>query len=164
MQGLVELAGQLRGRLQGGIASIRSIDVSMSRQAVTILGGPGARTGRLNRETADHTPGFAIAAVLHAGQLSPADYGRLLDDETVLSLMGKVSLQEDAQASAAYPRHLPARLRARLADGRELEVSQSDPGSVDRDAFLRKLDTLWPADRTRDWPWRLGGSAPPFPR
>ena len=76
----------------------------MSRQAVEMLGGPGARKGKINRETADHTPGFAIGAVLLKGRLSHADYDALLGDEKVLALMANISLHEDSEATGAYPR------------------------------------------------------------
>ena len=163
IQGLIELAQQLRAELPGSSADIKSIDVGMSRQAVEMLGGPGARKGKINRETADHTPGFAIGAVLLRGRLSHADYDALLGDEKVLALMANISLHEDSEATGAYPRSFPARVTATLADGRQVVVSQPGPAAMDGASFARKLDELWPAGRARIWPWQLSGEVPHFP-
>lgn len=163
IQGLIELAQQLRGHLQGNAAGIESIEVGMSKQAVEMLGGPGARKGRINRETADHTPGFAIGAVLLKGRLSHDDYDALLGDDNVLKLMANISLGEDAEATQAYPRSFRAVLAATLTGGRKIAVSQPGPAAMDSESFSRKLDELWPKNRARAWPWQLAGVAPRFP-
>lgn len=163
IQGLIELAQQLRHDLQGNAGDIESIEVGMSKQAVEMLGGPGARKGRINRETADHTPGFAIGAVLLRGRLSHDDYDALLADDKVLNLMGNISLAEDAEATRAYPQGFRSVLTATLRGGRNMAVAQAGPAAMDGDSFSRKLDELWPRDRARAWPWRLAGSAPRFP-
>lgn len=163
IQGLIELAQQLRADLQDGAAEIESIAVGMSKQAVEMLGGPGARKGKINRETADHTPGFAIGAVLLKGRLSHDDYDALLGDEKVLALMANIGLEEDAEATQAYPRSFRAALTATLKGGRTLVVAQMGPAAMDGASFARKLDELWPKERQRSWPWRLAGAAPRFP-
>ena len=62
IQGLIELAGELRSQLAGRNAT--SIEIALARQPVEMLGGASAGHAALNRETADHSPGFAIAAIL----------------------------------------------------------------------------------------------------
>ncbi len=163
IQGLIELAQQLRSELPGAAAEITAIRLGMSRQAVEMLGGASAGKARINRETADHTPGFAIAAVLLKGRLSHDDYEALLKDEGVLSLMAAVSMEEDPDATRAYPREFHAKLTATLKGDKTIVVSQQGPAPMDGVSFARKLDDLWPAARPRIWPWQLSGEAPRFP-
>ncbi|MFM9966958.1 MAG: MmgE/PrpD family protein [Burkholderiales bacterium] len=161
IQGLIELAALLRERVTVG--DIASMQLGLAKPAVEMLGGPGSRQGKINRETADHTPGFAIGAVLKTGQLAHDDFDVLLQDEQVLSLMSKVEMLEDAGATAAYPREFNANLTAVLKDGKTIVVSQQGPAPMDAVSFARKLDELWPKERARSWPWRLSGEAPRFP-
>jgi 2-methylcitrate dehydratase len=161
IQGLIELAHQLRA--QTSAADVASIKIGMSRQAVEMLGGAKAGAAKINRETADHTPGFAIGAVLLKGRLSHEDYDSLLNDEGVLALMAGVSMEEDPKATEAYPREFNATLNTTLRNGRTLVVSQRGPAPMDSVSFAKKLDELWPAGRARSWPWQLAGEAPRFP-
>ncbi|MSQ50298.1 MAG: hypothetical protein EXR28_00275 [Betaproteobacteria bacterium] len=161
IQGLIELAGQLRERV--AVGEIESIKLGLAKPAVEMLGGPGAKKGKINRETADHTPGFAIAAVLLTGRLAHDDFDALLEDEAVLSLMSAVDMQEDAGATGAFPREFHATLTAVLKDSRQIVVSQEGPAPMDGASFAHKLDLLWPKGRERSWPWRLAGVAPRFP-
>ena len=161
IQGLIELAQQLRAGVSA--AQIASIRVGLSKQAVEMLGGANAGNAKINRETADHTPGFAIGAVLLKGRLSHDDYDALLKDDGVLGLMASVSMEEDADATRAYPREFHAKMTATLKDGRQVCVSQQGPAPMDGTSFARKLDELWPAGRPRSWPWQLTGEAPRFP-
>jgi len=161
IQGLIELAQQLGAGVSA--AQIASIKVGMSKQAVEMLGGANAGKARINHETADHTPGFAIGAVLLKGRMSHDDYAALLKDEGVLALMASVSMEEDAEATRAYPREFHAKMTATLKDGKAMVVSQRGPAPMDAASFARKLDELWPAGRPRTWPWQLAGEAPRFP-
>lgn len=163
IQGLIELAQQLRADLQGSKDEIESIAVGISKPAMEMLGGPGARKGKINRETADHTPGFAIGAVLLKGRLSHDDYDALLADDKVLALMANIGLEEDEEATKAYPRSFRAALTAKLKGGRTLVVVQAGPAAMDAASFAKKLDELWPKGRARSWPWKLPGDAPRFP-
>lgn len=163
IQGLIELAQQLHADLRGAVGEIESISVGLSKQAVEMLGGPGARKGKINRETADHTPGFAIGAVLLKGRLSHDDYDVLLGDEKVLALMARIGLEEDAEATRAYPHNFRAALTVTLKGGRTHVIAQDGPAGMDATSFAHKLEELWPKDRQRSWPWRLAGVAPRFP-
>lgn len=162
IQGLIELAQDLKARIKAP-ANIQSVTIGLSRQAVQMLGGAGTTKERINRETADHSAGFAVGAVLLTGRLAHDDYEKLLGDPAVLSLMESVQLEEDPEATRQYPRDLPARMKALLSNGEEITVSQPGPRSMDPLSFARKLDALWPVGRTRDWPWQLSGQAPQFP-
>lgn len=163
IQGLIELAQELRPKLEERTTEVKSIVIALSRQAAEMLGGAKAGPGRINRETADHSAGFAVGAILMTGRLSHADYDALLGDAAVLSLMNNVRLEEDAEATRQYPRSFPARMTATLASGPPITVAQPGPAPMDRASFAHKLDELWPRGRARTWPWPLAGEAPSFP-
>jgi 2-methylcitrate dehydratase len=162
VQAVIELAQELRSRIAAP-GDIKAITIGLSRQAVQMLGGAGATKERINRETADHSAGFAVGAVLLTGRLSHDDYDKLLCDPAVLSLMENVRLEEEPEATRQYPRDLLTRMTALLSSGEEITVAQPGPRPMDAILFARKLDELWPAGRARDWPWRLSGAAPAFP-
>ena len=163
IQGLIELAQALRPQVQASAGEVESVVIGLARQAVEMLGGAGAGQGRINRETADHSAGFAVGAILMTGRLSHDDYESLLGDPAVLSLMSNVRLEEDPEASRRFPRSFPARMTVTLSGARQLTAAQEEPSPMDRASFARKLDELWPAGRARTWPWRLSCEAPPFP-
>lgn len=96
-------------------------------------------------------------------RLSYDDYEALLADPAVPSLMSKVRLEEDPEASRSYPRSFPAHMTVALTGGGRLTTTQLDPQPMDPGAFARKLDAMWPVGRTRAWPWQLSGEAPRFP-
>jgi len=163
IQGLIELARDLRARLTDP-TTIETITISTFRQAVDMVGGHGAdKSTALNREMADHSAAFGVAAILVAGRLGHEDYDALLAHPGVLALMRKVHVEEDAAASSRFPRSFPARMRITLSGGRELSAAQDRPAPMDAPAFAAKLDQLWPVGRPRAWPWQLPGNAPPFP-
>jgi 2-methylcitrate dehydratase len=159
IQGLIELAQELRPKLAG--RAVESIVIGLARQPIEMLGGP--RAGTINRETADHTPGFAVGAILETGRLSHEDYDALLGNERVLAVMGSVRLEEDPESTRRYPEKFPAKMTLTLAGGAQLSAAQDGPAPMDGASFARKLDELWPAKRARAWPWRLQGQAPRFP-
>jgi 2-methylcitrate dehydratase len=163
IQGLIELAQDLRPRMNAAAADIESVVIGLSRQAAEMLGGVGASNGRINRETADHSASFAVGAILLTGHLSHEEYETLLADPAVLSIMGKVRLEEDSEATRHYPRSFPARMTVALPGGQQITATQPGPRPMDAALFARKLDELWPAGRPRAWPWQLTGEAPEFP-
>src|SRR5690606_13537637 len=69
IQGMIELAFALRGEIGADFERVEKIDVATFRQAVEMVGGHGHAAESLNRETADHSAPFAIAAVLVSGAL-----------------------------------------------------------------------------------------------
>jgi 2-methylcitrate dehydratase len=162
IQGLLELALQLRPKLTN-VATIDTITIRTFGQAVDMVGGHGKDTATLNRETADHSAAFAVAAVLLGGRLGHGDYDALLNNPGVLTLMRKIHVEKDAAADVKYPQSFPARIHVNLSDGREFEAAHEHPARMDIASFRNKLDQLWPADRPRAWPWELQGIAPPLP-
>src|SRR5690606_1220804 len=131
---------------------------------VDLVGGHGPADGRaINRESADHSAAFCIAAVLVRGRLGHEDYEAAIADPDVLALMARVSLVEDSEASGAFPRRFPSRMTVALSDGRSLEAAQDGPPPMDEAGMAAKLEALWPAGRARAWPFELSGTAPAFP-
>ena len=161
IQGLIELAEELRPQLDG--RGVKAITIALARAPVEMLGGASVGHATLNRETADHSPGFAIAAVLLTGRLSHSDYDALLSDPRVLALNQATTLTEDAEATRHYPREFAASVSLTLEGGATLSATHRRPRPMDSKTFVAKLDDLWPSGRPREWPWRLGGEAPKFP-
>jgi 2-methylcitrate dehydratase len=163
IQGLVDLAQQLRPQLAG--RAVESVTIALAKQPIEMIGGGRGTSARLklNRETADHSPGFAVGAIFETGRLSHEDYDALLGNERVLALMGSVRLEEDPEATKRYPARFPAKMTATLSGGAQVSAAQEGPAPMDSASFAKKLDELWPASRPRAWPWKLAGDAPKFP-
>lgn len=127
VQGPVELAGRLRERVD--VARIESVVVTTYEYAkVAAADGPAKWTPD-NRETADHSMPFGVAAGLLDGTVGSASYTRpALARQRLRDLMRRVRVEVDDAATARYPAELPVRLDVTLDDGTvvsdELEYPQ----------------------------------------
>ena len=164
IQGMLQLAAELRPRLADRLDSIQSVTVRTFKQAVDMVGGKAHPVGAaMNRETADHSAAFAIAAVLAAGRLGHADFERLLSDATVHRLIGRTNVEEDAAANRAFPVRFSSRITVALDDGTVLAAEQDNPVPLRPQDLSAKFAELWPSHLARGWRWDLPGVAPRFP-
>jgi 2-methylcitrate dehydratase len=164
IQGMLQLAEELRPQLAGKAGNIQSISVGTFKQAVEMVGGKGHRPGTpMNRETADHSAAFAIAAIFTAGKLGHDDFERLLADPGVMALIDKTRVEEDSAATKAFPRTFPTTIRVTLDDGAVFMAEQDNPVALKPADLAIKFAELWPRHLPRQWRWELPGTAPHFP-
>jgi 2-methylcitrate dehydratase PrpD len=163
-QAMIDAASEIAERIGVGGPGFASITIRTFDRAVEIVGGHG-KTGdhALNRETADHSAAFCVAAMPTRRRLGYREFGTFLHDEDVLALMSRVHVADIGQAADAYPREQPCALDVELTDGRRLSARRSGPPVMDTASLQAKLDDLWPASSARNWPWTCPGTAPAFP-
>jgi 2-methylcitrate dehydratase len=161
-QAMIEMAREINE--QRARTAVVSITIRTFDRAVEMVGGDSKAGGYgLNRETADHSAAFCVAAMLARGKLGYRDFEPYLHDIEVLDLMSRVRVVDIGQAADAYPKAQASELEVELADGSRMSARRTGPPAVDAGMLQAKLDDLWPASRKRDWPWHLSGTAPAFP-
>lgn len=81
-----------------------------------------------NRESADHSLPFILAAVLIDGDFSDAIFSDTrIADRTVHALADKVAVVEDPDFTARFPAALPCRLEVRTNDGQVRSAAAEHP-------------------------------------
>jgi len=161
-QAMIEMAREINEQRAG--KPIASVTIRTFDRAVEMVGGDSRAGGHdLNRETADHSAAFCVAAMLTRRRLGYRDFEVFLSDADILGLMARVRVVDIGQAADAYPKAQTSELDVELADGSRLTARRTGPPAVNAAMLQAKLDDLWPASRKRDWPWHLSGNAPTFP-
>jgi 2-methylcitrate dehydratase len=161
-QAMIEMAREINAQRAG--KPIASVTIRTFDRAVEMVGGDSKAGGHgLNRETADHSAAFCVAAMLARGRLGYRDFEPFLGDADVLGLMSRVRVVDIGQAANAYPKTQASELEVELTDGSRLTAWRTAPPVADAAMLQAKLNDLWPASRERDWPWQLPGQAPAFP-
>ncbi len=159
-QPMLALASNLHKQLP---AKPVSVTINCFRMAVDMLGHRLAPGDTLNRETADHSAAFCVAAMLIRGRLGHDDVDGFLVDPEILALTDKVNLVEEPNATAAFPARLELDLTVHCADETTLTAVSRELKSIGPDDLATKLDDLWPVGRARRWPWTCPADASPFP-
>ena len=132
MQLPVQLAFELRQQIDP--SQIAAMRVFMERKSVTSRATEPSLWRPENRETADHSGPYLIAAGLVDGVISeetfePERYG----DPGLLSVVDTIELIEDGDYTAAFPWNMSCRFEVQLKDGRSLTVAGDKPkGHPDR--------------------------------
>ncbi|MFI7446087.1 MmgE/PrpD family protein [Nonomuraea sp. NPDC049714] len=126
---LEAMAGLRRDGLRA--ADVEEIAVGVDPVTLAHVGAVGARPRDMTE--AQFSARHAVAMHLVLGGSGAAEYARLeaagFDLPEVSALAGRVRLETDAEAEAAFPRRLLARVRVRLRDGGRLERRAEAPGS-----------------------------------
>ena len=108
---------------------IAGVEVGLYERAYNIMGGGkyGEKHDIRNKETADHSLPYVIAAALLDGQLMPAQYAQariVAPDVQALLKKVKVALADDL--TKRYPAHSSARVKVTLKDGRSFLGDHED--------------------------------------
>ncbi|UZE15726.1 MmgE/PrpD family protein [Pseudomonas sp. B21-054] len=134
----------LRRRIND-VSDIVSITIETSEFNRRVLADTPEKWLPKTRETADHSLPYNVTRALLDGDITVHSYSaEKIADPTVIALMAKVSVVEDAALTALFPRHLANRVIVTLVSG-EVVVSEmmSGPGSVETpmtdDDFQRKF-------------------------
>lgn len=111
---------------------IERIDVDTYKRAKVIMGGTGKegesgnRHNVQNREQADHSLPYTMAALALDGELTHSQYeeDRILADD-VQDLLKRVHIHEDPELTERYENgEMPAVIRVRTTDGEEYEIEK----------------------------------------
>ncbi|KWF24848.1 MmgE/PrpD family protein [Burkholderia pseudomultivorans] len=167
-QSAVDAALALRGHVSPD--SIAAIEIETYDAAYRAMGSDPERWAPSNRETADHSLPYAVAAALKWGCLTADAYeDQHLRDAEILSLMEKIRVCTSPEMTKAFPVHAQTRITLRMHDGTvhthlqdnpkgnaanplsddELEVKfvHSFAPWGDAAEARRTLDVLWSVDR-----------------
>ena len=112
-QAAVEVALKIHSRLDG--ATISRVEVETYEAGVSILADP-EKWAPANRETADHSLPFIVAAALHTGRFWLDTYS-LIEDAGIRELMGKIEVTERRDFTESYPGLLPTRIVVHASNG-----------------------------------------------
>lgn len=129
-QTAVEAALLLKAEI--GDAPITAITVRTFDVAIEIIGRDPEKWKPKNRETADHSLPYLVAAALADGRLGLAQFSDdRLRDPKLAALVGKVRIEERPDYTSAYPAAMPNEVSVRLADGatlsREVKIPKGHP-------------------------------------
>lgn len=128
-QTALEIALDLReeGKFPGG--DIEEVEIALYERAYNIMGGGkyGDKHEVRNKETADHSLPYVVAAALLDGQLMPAQYepARIVAPD-VQALLKKVKVTLAGDLTARYPARSGCRVRIALRDGRSFRKEKED--------------------------------------
>jgi len=145
----LELHHQVERDLGGDVGRLKAIRVTMAD--MPSLRRQKDDPGRINptsREAADHSFNFLAAVSLLDGEFGLAQFGNeRWNDPKVRDVMGRLSIDVDAQLGARSRGGFPCRMEARSDDGRDYAVEIPEPPGFSRhgldiDAVTRKFDTV----------------------
>ena len=131
-QSAIHAALELRPQI-GDVSQIKSLDIHSFDAAVDIIGKDPEKWRPKTRETADHSLPYCTAVALTDGDVTLDSFSdERLRDETLLALVAKIKIHRDAGLTARYPRGIPNRLEATLADGRRFVAENEFPRGHDQ--------------------------------
>jgi len=105
------------------------VEVETFDVAYNIIGGgeEGDKTSVFTKEQADHSLPYVIAVAILDGRVMPEQYEQdRIRRADVQELLGKVSVQLNAEFSERFPNEMPCRIKIILKDGRALEQETND--------------------------------------
>ena len=138
-QSAIDAALRLRTDLRADVSAVERLDVHTFEACYNIIGKYPEAWGPRTRETADHSLPYCTAAALMDGDVTLATFDEArFTDPALLALTAKVKVHLDDALTARYPRGIPNRLTATLADGRtvthEVEFPRGHAGNPMTDA------------------------------
>ncbi len=145
-QAAVDAALKIHSKLDG--AAISRVEVETYEAGRSILADP-EKWAPANRETADHSLPFIVAAALHTGRFWLDTYS-LIGDAGVRELMSKVEVVERRDFTESYPGLLPTRIVVHAANGihqEELSVPHGHYKNPMTDAELDEKFLMLTKDR-----------------
>ncbi len=131
-QSAIHAALEMRPKI-GDVSQIKSLDIFSFDAAVDIIGKDPEKWRPKTRETADHSLPYCTAVALTDGDVTLRSFNdERLQDEDLLALVAKIKIHRDAGLTARYPRGIPNRLEATLADGRKVVAENEFPRGHDQ--------------------------------
>ena len=125
-QSAIEAALLLRPKFSQ--KDIHAITVKTFDVAVEIIGGDPEKWRPRNRETADHSLPYLVAAALKDGEVGLAQFtDARIADPKLRSLIQKVSVTADPELSQAYPEAMPNQVEVRTAHGKSHALKVTYP-------------------------------------
>jgi 2-methylcitrate dehydratase len=97
--------------------------------AYHIIGGgeEGDKTVVRNKEEADHSLNYMVAAALLDGQVLPEQYEKSrIEREDIQSLLKKVHVSENQEYSGRFPDQMPVKITIRMKNGQTYEKEKFD--------------------------------------
>ncbi len=131
-QSAIHAALELRPQI-GDVSQIKALDIYSFDAAVDIIGKDPEKWRPKTRETADHSLPYCTAVALTDGDVTLESFSdERLCDEQLLALVAKIKIHREAGLTARYPRGIPNRLEATLADGRKIVAENEFPRGHDQ--------------------------------
>ena len=107
---------------------VAEVTIYTYEHAYRRTGSDPAKFDVRDRETADHSMPYVVAAALLDGVVGPAQFTQVrIDDPAIRELIAHTSVREDPALTAGYPGRLGAKVEVRMDDGRTLSAAQGDP-------------------------------------
>ena len=126
-QSAIDAALRLRAQI-GDVAAIESVIVQSHDAAVDIIGSEPEKWRPQNRETADHSLPYIVAAALADGEITERQFApERFTDPALLALVQRVKIERHAGLSAIYPEAVGNIVTVRLGDGRTLSEGVDYP-------------------------------------
>jgi len=154
-QSAIDAALQIREQI-GDPASIDHVLIETFDVAVEIIADP-EKWHPKTRETADHSLPYCVAVALQDGKVGLEQFSEdRIGDPTLLDLVSRVEVEEDADLSRRYPASTPNRIKVTTRSGesvaREVEFPRGHSGNpmTDdevEDKFRRLADGEMAPDR-----------------
>jgi 2-methylcitrate dehydratase len=149
-------------------SQIKSIVVQSHDASVDIIGSEPEKWRPQNRETADHSLPYMVAAALVDGEITSRQFEpERFTEKKLLSVVDKVKVERNAELSAMYPEAVGNIVTVTLNDGRSETVRLDYPkghakNRLSDEELLAKYHSLADgtlgADRAKkvvDWVWKL---------
>jgi len=115
-QSAIDACLQLRPQIEG--KTIESIHIGSFEAAVSIIGSEPEKLRPTSRETADHSMFYCCAAALTDGDVTLATFDdERLTDKTLLDLIDRTKIVEDAELNKGYPKGIPNDITITCTDG-----------------------------------------------
>ncbi|MFN0198661.1 MAG: MmgE/PrpD family protein [Planctomycetaceae bacterium] len=112
---------------------IAAFDIFSFDAAVDIIGKDPEKWRPKTRETADHSLPYCTAVALLDGDVTLRSFDDdRLHDPRVLKLLDKIKIHRDAELTARYPKGIPNRLVAKLANGQMITAENEFPRGHDQ--------------------------------
>jgi 2-methylcitrate dehydratase len=128
-QSAIDAALDIRARLACCPEAIRAVRLETFEVAHQIIGGGEEGDKHLvrNKEEADHSMPYVIAAALLDGKVQPEQYRQeRIAARDIQELLRKVGVIPAADLSALFPEKMPARLEVELESGETLTAVRED--------------------------------------
>jgi 2-methylcitrate dehydratase len=117
-QSAIDAALKLRTQI-GDVMAIESVIVESHDAAVDIIGSEPEKWRPQNRETADHSLPYIVAAALADGEITDRQFApERFTDPALLALVERVKIVRHPELSARYPEAVGNIVTVRLVDGR----------------------------------------------
>jgi 2-methylcitrate dehydratase len=172
-QSAIEAALKVRAQINNP-EEIESVLVKSHDAAVDIIGSEPEKWRPTNRETADHSLPYIVAATLADGEVTAKQFApERFTDPKLLTLVKRVKVERHAELSARYPEAVGNIVTVRLSKGRIFSERVDYPRGHARnpltdaeveakfhnlaDAVLSReradsvLRSLWRLDEASDW-------------